>query len=107
MDFCIRVQEDEKAQYPNQTFKIQSYKEINTLLSEHLIEAYSSMEFLAIYLTIEMTLFTRAPPELLMQIKENLGSEKRLIELVMVISGYNCVSRFLIAMDIHLPDGLP
>ena len=110
LDKCIRLQDQDSSTSQKQLFKIQSYEDIPLYLSDEdsssLNQTYTAFENLVLQLTIEMTLFARSPSELLLKLKEDLGSEKQLIELVMVISGYNCCSRFLVGMDIHGPDGI-
>lgn len=44
------------------------------------------------------------PRDLMFSLKTSLG-DQALVELVGVISGYNMVSRFLVALDITAPDG--
>jgi alkylhydroperoxidase family enzyme len=50
-----------------------------------------------------MTRNIKVPRELMVSLKESLG-EQALVELVGVISGYNMVSRFLVALEITPPD---
>lgn len=56
-----------------------------------------------IQLTIEMTKNIKVPNDLMRSLKETLG-DQALVELVGIISAYNMVSRFLVAMDIYPPD---
>jgi alkylhydroperoxidase family enzyme len=60
---------------------------------------FDEMEQLVIRLTIEMTKNIKVDRSLMDSLRSRL-TEKELVELVAVISGYNMVSRFLVALDI-------
>ena len=50
-----------------------------------------------------MTKNIKVPRAIMISLKELLG-DQALVELVGVISGYNMVSRFLVALEITAPD---
>lgn len=60
---------------------------------------FDSLELKVIQLTVEMTTQISTSKDLMQALKIELG-DKQLVELVGVISGYNMVSRFLVAMEI-------
>jgi alkylhydroperoxidase family enzyme len=60
---------------------------------------FDSLELAVVQLTIEMTTKIETSKQLMRELKTILG-DKQLVELVGVISGYNMVSRFLVALDI-------
>ena len=51
-----------------------------------------------------MTLYIQVDSELKMNIRKMLGSDTALVELITIISAYNMVSRFLVALDIQIED---
>ena len=63
------------------------------------VECFDGIENLVIDLTIQMTNDIKPKQEVLRALKCHMG-DKEVVELVAVISGYNMVSRFLVALDI-------
>jgi alkylhydroperoxidase family enzyme len=60
---------------------------------------FSDIEWNVIQLTIQMTNNIAVNAELMKQLKQDLGV-RNLVEIVAVISAYNMVSRFLVALQI-------
>ena len=77
--------------------QIQAIRAVST--AEFDESPFDEMERLVIRLTIEMTRNIKVDRSLMDSLRSHL-SEKELVELVAVISGYNMVSRFLVALDI-------
>ena len=46
-----------------------------------------------------MTLDVRVPDSIFTEVKQHF-SEKQIVELTATIASYNCVSRFLVALDV-------
>ena len=63
---------------------------------------FTATERAALSLTIAMTRDVTVPPAVLGSVRELLGSNKALVELVGVIATYNMVSRFLVALEVDL-----
>ena len=67
---------------------------------------FDAIELDVIQLTVEMTKNIKTSKDLMFRIKDYFG-EAGLVEIVGTISGYNMVSRFLVALDITAEGELP
>jgi alkylhydroperoxidase family enzyme len=63
---------------------------------------FGAIERAALRLCLIMTRELRVPPALVAELRQGLGSDTQLVELVGVIATYNMVARFLIALDVDL-----
>jgi alkylhydroperoxidase family enzyme len=61
---------------------------------------FSHTELVALQLAICMTRHIVVPASMLIRLRALLGSDSLVVELVAVISVYNMVSRFLVALDV-------
>lgn len=67
--------------------------------------AYTPLQRAVLELTDGMTRDVQVPAALVQSVREQLGSDDRqLVELIATIAGYNLVSRFLEALQIHSHD---
>mmetsp|Transcript_9518 Transcript_9518/g.14324 ORF Transcript_9518/g.14324 Transcript_9518/m.14324 type:complete len:184 (+) Transcript_9518:49-600(+) len=81
--------------------QVEAIRNINT--DQFDSSSFDSTELQVIQLTIEMTKNITTSRDLMISLRSILGKQE-LVELVGVISGYNMVSRFLVALEIT-PDG--
>lgn len=79
--------------------QILSLQSINTV--EFNRSVFNDLEQLCLDLTIQITLHIEVDAELKANLLKLLGT-KGFVELVTVISAYNMVSRFLVALDIQI-----
>ena len=63
---------------------------------------FDPLERAALELCRVMSEKVAVPRALIMQLRQLLGSDALLVELVGVIATYNMVSRFLVALDVDL-----
>lgn len=61
---------------------------------------FDATERAALQLTVEMTRDVKVADATFAAIREALGNDTHLVELIAVISSYNMVSRFLVALDV-------
>ena len=64
---------------------------------------YSELQRAVLQLTDTMTRDVHVPPEVMARVRGHLG-DREVVELVATIAGYNMVSRFLEALNIHSDD---
>jgi hypothetical protein len=83
--------------------QIRSIRAIGTpefLQAEHIShQHFDTIEMDVIQLTIEMTRNVKTSRDLMLRLKESLGTTG-LVEITGTIAGYNMVSRFLVALEL-------
>lgn len=62
--------------------------------------AFSESEYAVLCYTDQMTVGVKVEESVANMVKQCLGDDKQVVELTATIAAYNCVSRFLVALDV-------